>query len=293
MTAQRKAPAGAKKVRRRLDVLREARRSGHVSGVCRRQGISRTLFYQWKRRLAESGPAGLADRSRRPHRLARRSPSRIVGIVLALRLTWGWGPPRIRDFLARVHGVRMSAPGIWKILHRLAIGRRSQIDAARNRVSGRHRSDVDPEAGRTLVLSVRPEPVRPGRRSRRFVYEARDAAAGFTIIQLAEGREANATAFVDVALSLFPLRVEGIETEEKPEFTGYFHWHVLSLGLEHVFGKGPLADHLPMRGDALMSLGADRLLRGMLVGDDPRLQRTIAEWEGLTGTADSGGSRSR
>jgi transposase len=283
-----------KKIRRRLAILRDARRSGNVAGACRRAGISRTIFYRWRRRYAESGEAGLSDRSRRPRHSARRSTDRTAGIVLMLRLTFGWGPPRIRDYLARVHGVRISAPGIWKILRRLAVARRSQIETARKRAPGQRPPAVDPDSDRTLVLSIRREPARTGRRPRRFLFEARDAAAKLSVIQLVDGRDSKAASFVDLALSFFPLRAGAIETEEKPEFTGFFHWHVLSLGLEHVMSKGPFPSGLPDRADVFGSLDPARMRRGMIVADDPLLNCKIAEWaDGITRTAGSAGPRNR
>ena len=62
----------------RLRVLREAVRSGNISATCQRYEISRTVFYRWRRRLAQvwarrrasetaggaAGPAGRAHRRR-------------------------------------------------------------------------------------------------------------------------------------------------------------------------------------------------------------------------------------
>src|SRR5262249_59900622 len=39
----------------------------HFRDLCRRFGIGPKTGYQWVRRLRQAGPAGLADRSRRPH----------------------------------------------------------------------------------------------------------------------------------------------------------------------------------------------------------------------------------
>ena len=45
----------------RLRVLRQAADEQNVARVCRRFGISRKSFYQWKRRHVEHGDAGLCD----------------------------------------------------------------------------------------------------------------------------------------------------------------------------------------------------------------------------------------
>ena len=53
----------------RLEVLLEPERTGDsVAEVCRRRGISRDTFYEYKRRNEAEGVMGLAARSRRPTR---------------------------------------------------------------------------------------------------------------------------------------------------------------------------------------------------------------------------------
>jgi transposase-like protein len=51
----------------RLDVLLEADRTGEsVAARCRRHGISRQTYYQYRTRYLAEGLQGLQDRSRRP-----------------------------------------------------------------------------------------------------------------------------------------------------------------------------------------------------------------------------------
>lgn len=61
----------------RLRVLQQATATGSVSAVCREQGISRTLFYRWRRRLERYGPEGLHPR-RQAARRGRPTRARIV-----------------------------------------------------------------------------------------------------------------------------------------------------------------------------------------------------------------------
>jgi len=46
----------------RLRVLQRAKELGNVSAACREAGISRTLYYRWKRRFALYGIDGLHPR---------------------------------------------------------------------------------------------------------------------------------------------------------------------------------------------------------------------------------------
>jgi len=65
----------ARKVKARPRMLQHAQRvSGNVSQTCRFFGVSRALFYIWKKRYEQNGSAGLRDQPRRPHRIRFRIP---------------------------------------------------------------------------------------------------------------------------------------------------------------------------------------------------------------------------
>ncbi|MDR7479730.1 MAG: helix-turn-helix domain-containing protein [Armatimonadota bacterium] len=52
----------------RLRVIARAQALGNVSQACREFGISRTLFYRWRRRYLAYGPDGLHPRRQGPGR---------------------------------------------------------------------------------------------------------------------------------------------------------------------------------------------------------------------------------
>ncbi len=79
----------------RLRVLRQAADDGNVTRVCRRFGISRKSFYNWKRRHAEHGEAGLGDRPKTPRRSPRATPREVVSKSLYLRQHYHFGEGRI------------------------------------------------------------------------------------------------------------------------------------------------------------------------------------------------------
>ncbi|MDR7492370.1 MAG: helix-turn-helix domain-containing protein, partial [Armatimonadota bacterium] len=73
----------------RLRVMARAQALGNVSRACREAGISRTLFYRWRRRYMAYGPEGLHPRRRGPRR-GRPSPLSVQAerAILALALAW-------------------------------------------------------------------------------------------------------------------------------------------------------------------------------------------------------------
>jgi transposase-like protein len=65
----------ARKVKARLRMLQHPQRmSGNVSQTCRFFGVSRALFYIWKKRFEKNGLAGLRDQPRRPHHIRYHIP---------------------------------------------------------------------------------------------------------------------------------------------------------------------------------------------------------------------------
>ena len=74
------------------NVLQRAEELGNVSAADREAGISRTLFYRWRRRFVQYGADGLhprrpAARPGRPSQLAPIRERRIIATALAW-LTW-------------------------------------------------------------------------------------------------------------------------------------------------------------------------------------------------------------
>jgi hypothetical protein len=65
--------------------------------------VSRKTFYKWKRRLADDGEAGLADRPRTPLRCPHATPREVVSKILYLRQQYHFGAGRIADYLRRFH----------------------------------------------------------------------------------------------------------------------------------------------------------------------------------------------
>jgi transposase InsO family protein len=87
----------------RLEVLLEPERTGaSVTEVCRRHGISRETFYEYRRRYLREGAQGLEDRSRRPHRSPGRIPAELEVEICSMRRAHPrWGARRIAAELGR------------------------------------------------------------------------------------------------------------------------------------------------------------------------------------------------
>jgi transposase InsO family protein len=77
-------------------ILVGGRRPAHVAAEL---GVSRQCAYRWVRRFLDEGPAGLFDRSSRPHHCPRRTSAEVEAAVVSMRLSARRGQQFIADEL--------------------------------------------------------------------------------------------------------------------------------------------------------------------------------------------------
>jgi len=74
--------------------------AGHKPGeVAKQVGVSRQTVYKWVRRYLAEGPAGLADRSSRPHSSPTRTSPKVVARITRARLKHFAGPVALSGLL--------------------------------------------------------------------------------------------------------------------------------------------------------------------------------------------------
>jgi transposase InsO family protein len=107
---------------RQLLIDRVLREGWTVATAAEAQGISRATGHKWIRRYRLEGPAGLTDRSSRPHRSPNATPAHEVARIVAARHVWRWGPDRLGPLL----GLPPSTVGA--VLRRSGLPRLADID---------------------------------------------------------------------------------------------------------------------------------------------------------------------
>lgn len=242
-----------RQVRRRLAVLRHVEEvTGNVAMTCRYFGISRQTYYGWLRRYETEGIDGLRDRSKRPRTSPTATRAEVVEKIIHLRQHYHFGPRKIAMYLQRYHDVTISVSGVWRVLHRLGMGRLpssqryKRHDLRWKRYEKQrpgHRVQIDvkfveplPSASSTKPDS--PKPV-PGRRRRKhYQFTAIDDCTRLRVLRIYErNNQKAAIQFLDYVLSQLPFPVESIQTDNGAEFASAFHWHVLDKGIQHVYIK--------------------------------------------------------
>lgn len=120
------SPAEREQASLRLSVLKLAEKLGNVSEACRRRGIGRSRFYEWKHRFRKYGLAGLLDRPpvHKGHPMTKASF--VVSQILELSMEHpAWGCMHLSKELKLI-GVSVSSTVIHRILTSHGLGRHDE-----------------------------------------------------------------------------------------------------------------------------------------------------------------------
>ncbi len=116
--------AETKIAHQRLSLLELAQNLGNVAEACRQRDVSRTQFYEYKRRFQTHGLAGLKDLPPIHPSHPQTTPVEVVDKLLALSID---SPTRGCNWLhdrLQLEGISVSAPTIQGILNKHSMGSR-------------------------------------------------------------------------------------------------------------------------------------------------------------------------
>lgn len=110
-------------IRRKLRIVAYGKQIGNVSKACRHFGISREIFYRWKRAYERGGEKALINSKPCPQNPNLRVPQHVDELTLHLRTTYHLGPRRIAWYMKRYHGICVSSKGVYGVLKRNGLNR--------------------------------------------------------------------------------------------------------------------------------------------------------------------------
>ena len=133
-----------------MTVLELAERLGNVTEACRRGGIDRTSFYDWKRRFQLQGLDGLKDLPPIAKSHPMTTPAEVVARIEELALEHpAYGCNKVEALLA-LEGKRVSAITVQKILNDKGLGTRHERWLALERRNAERVIELTPEQARFL-----------------------------------------------------------------------------------------------------------------------------------------------
>ena len=215
-------------------VLRAKLMAQHEEGVplavlSARHGIARPVLSRWWVRYQARDLAGLAPRSRRPHRSPTRHTPAVLVAIDAAR-DFGWGVGRIADELGVGHGTVQRA---------LESSGRNRLPRPARRPVQRYEKT---RPGELLHLDLKYLPQLGNRPE--FEYAAIDDFSREAAAQIAGERSTvAATRFLELVLAQLPYRVDAVMTDNDMMFTMRYAYYstrltrfeqaLKSAGIEH------------------------------------------------------------
>lgn len=247
---------------RRLAALRLAEQLGNVAEACRRTGVDRSDFYEWRRRFLAGGQEGLRNRSRAHKSHPRETVAVLETKILELSLARpDWSCSRLAGQMA-AEGTPLSSPTVQRLLVKHGLGSvASRMDRAeryavvnpkyhahdvRRILQGRNpcfgsgfRGAATP--GELLVQGT-PYIVRPWKFGRVYLSLVVDTYCSYAFLDISTSRDSyDATELLfDAVLPFYERQgfpVQAIATDDGKEFSGdaeHEYGAVLaSLGITH------------------------------------------------------------
>lgn len=272
----------ARNAARRLAILQHAEEiTGNVSKTCRYYGVSRQVFYRWKRLYEAEGAEGLRDRSCRPKYCPRETRTEVVGKIIYLRQNYHFGPTKIAMYLKRYHDIEISNSGVWRILKRLGMNRLPASQRYKPHKERWKRYEKQ-QPGHRVQVDVKFISPLPGSRKKHYQFTAIDDCTRIRVLRIYDKlNQVTAIQFLDYVLEKLPFMVEVIQTDNGSEFQSQFHWHVLDRGIQHTYIK-PRTPRLNGKVERSHRIDAEefyRLLDGVVIDDTRLFNDKLQEWE--------------
>jgi transposase InsO family protein len=249
----------------RLRVIVRAQQIGNVTKACRDFGISRSLFYRWRKRYLAYGPAGLhpgwqgAQRGR-PSTLSVQAERAILAMAVVCPT---WGPLRLAQQLALpAHGGwKLAASTIYRLLRRSGLQTRWERLAVLEAHSAQAAGLLTERTRRQLLAAQRRagqhiQAEKPGELvcldtfyigklkgvGKVWQITACDAASSFAVAEITLDFTARATSQflakrVVPAFRKAGLPVQRVLTDQGNEFRGAFDHACSELGIRHTRTK--------------------------------------------------------
>lgn len=136
------------KAQKRWQVLEHARQTANIQLTCRTFGISRTLYYKWKRRYEAEGFSGLEDKAPQKPNMPNQVDPATEKAILEQVLRMPKDGPRQLCYALHHLGIDIGETGVYRVLKRHGLNLRNERLAyakkrARQRSGLRHLAKLD------------------------------------------------------------------------------------------------------------------------------------------------------
>ncbi len=230
------------RVRLKLTVLEYAKHYS-VTKTCKEFNVPRSSYYRWKQKFDKEGRSGLYRKKPIALTHPRKTSPTVVEKILKLRAEYQIGALRIKYYLARYYGIKISESTVTRILRAHKVSRLPKTASKRTIHTKRYAKKVP---GHHVQVDVKFLKLKnkEGKTVKRFQYTAVDDATRIRALQIyPKHNQECAIKFIDYVIEKFPFRISTIRTDRGHEFQARFHWHVEDQGMQHVYIKPRTPQH--------------------------------------------------
>jgi len=267
------------KFRRRLFVIQFISKSRHsVKQECEEFGVSRSTFYQWKKKYDLEGEEGLKRKKPIAYHHPNKIHQEVIDKVIELRTTYQLGSIRISWYLERYHEINVSESSVYRILKQNGLNKLPKSASRRTVHTKRYAKKVP---GHQVQVDVKFATFNDssGNKIRRYQFTAIDDATRIRALKMYKRHnQTSAIDFIDYVIDKFPFRIHTIRTDRGHEFQARFHWHVEDKGMRHVYIK-PRSPQLNGKVERSHRTDQEEFYQLLTYTDDVDLNKKLKAWE--------------
>ena len=273
-----------RRARQRLKILDWHQRHGkNLNLTSRRFGIQRLTLRSWIKKVKQSGPAGLNDRSHRPKRLRQPTTSwEVVMQIVNLRKQYpAWSKYKIQVLL-QTEGVKVSASTVSRILKRRGLIN-GRISYKRRKAALRPKTRFPrglriSRPGDLIQMDTKHIMLPGGHRWYQFT--AIDILTKTRILKVCPSESSrNGAKFLTVCLREFPFKMRAVQTDNGAPFLKEFERLCQKKKLPHYY----IYPRTPKQNTYVeISHGADKrefYQQGNVYQDRKLMTRKLREWQ--------------
>jgi transposase InsO family protein len=251
-----------------------------VTKACREFDVPRSSYYRWKQKYEKVGQSGLyRERPIAYHHPHKTSPE-VVEKILELRKEYQFGALRIKYYLERYHGIRISESKVSRVLKSHGVERLPKTAPRRTLHTKRFAKTVP---GHHIQVDVKFLQLKNRERKtvKRYQYTAIDNATRIQASQIfPEHNQACAIQVMDYVVKKSPFRISTVRTDRGHEFQARFPWHVEDQGMRHVYIK-PHTQQLNGKVERSHRTDQTESYQLLTYTDDIDLTSKLKAWENL------------
>ena len=212
--------------------FKEYKKSQNVSAVCRKYGISRSIFYYWKKRIdiPSSNGTKLSSRtnrlisySRRPKTSPKAYPDEIIKLIIKIRKRTNRGSEYIWFILKDKYAFDASVTGIYKVLkrHKLIKKRKYKHKANKTYEAPKYLPGEKVQVDVKYVKLEDNIAFKLGKKYRWvYQYTSLDVATGIKCKMIYEDHDGQSSIdFLAKIRHFYPFKIKIIQTDNGFEFT--------------------------------------------------------------------------